>query len=68
MVTKSASKKRGKDWQKSSFLGTDGWYSHKALGPFSTLLDLIADTQDNFSTCESPMENLGVKLAFILGS
>ena len=62
-------KARGKGWQRSSFLGTDGkWYSHKALGPFSTLLDLIADTQDNFSTLgESPMENLGVKLAFILG-
>jgi hypothetical protein len=62
-------KARGKEWQRSTFLGLDGkWHSHKALGPFSTLLDLIADTQDNFDTLgESAMENLGVKLAFILG-
>jgi hypothetical protein len=62
-------KARGKNWARSSFQGLDGkWYSHKILGPFSTLLDLIADTQDNFGTLgESAMENLGVKLAFILG-
>ena len=62
-------KARGKGWMRSAYQGLDGkWYSHKALGPFSALLDLIADTQDNFSTLgESAMENLGAKLAFVVG-
>lgn len=60
---------RGKNWAKSSFLGTDGkWHSHKALGPISTLLDFIADVQDNFDLLgEQPMEKLDAKLAFIFG-
>ena len=50
-------------------MGLDGkWHSHKWMGPFSKLLDLIADTQDNFDILgEQPMENLNAKVAFIIG-
>ena len=60
---------RGKNWQRSSYLGLDGkWHSHKWMGPFSKLLDVIADTQDNFDLLgELPMEKLNAKVAFIIG-
>ena len=40
----------------------------KALGPISTLLDFIADIQDNFDLLgEQPMEKLDAKIGFIIG-
>lgn len=62
-------KARGKNWKQSTYMGLDGkWHSHKWMGPFSKLLDLIADTQDNFDILgEQPMENLNAKVAFIVG-
>ena len=69
MYDPAKQKARGKNWKQSTYMGLDGkWHSHKWMGPFSKLLDLIADTQDNFDILgEQPMENLNAKVAFIIG-
>ena len=62
-------KARGKDWQRSTYMGLDGkWHSHAWMGPFSKLLNVIADVQDNFDLLgEQPMEQINAKLAFVIG-